>query len=100
MIESDHKRLAKYSCRSEQRESSRGEILHEVYPACGRRAQNYAFARLYRRMYKRCVFRFRLAGCLVGLIACVTLFAAEVWAGGAFLYELGTPDLGMAAAGR
>jgi len=37
-------------------------------------------------------------GC--GLVLCATLFAMSAWAGGAYIYEVGTPDLGTAAAGR
>jgi long-chain fatty acid transport protein len=34
------------------------------------------------------------------MVICATLITSSAWAGGAFLYELGIPDLGTAAAGR
>jgi Protein of unknown function (DUF3313) len=37
---------------------------------------------------------------VIGIVIYATLITSSAWAGGAFLYELGTPDLGMAAAGR
>ncbi|MGE0821175.1 MAG: OmpP1/FadL family transporter [Candidatus Binatia bacterium] len=37
---------------------------------------------------------------LLGTALCVSLFIVTAWAGGAYVYELGTPDLGTAAAGR
>lgn len=33
---------------------------------------------------------------MVGMTVGVMLFTSSAWAGGAFLYELGTPDLGTA----
>src|SRR5262245_48201893 len=39
-------------------------------------------------------------GPIIGVALCLSLLAVSAWAGGAFLYELGTPDLGTAAAGR
>src|SRR5262245_42312252 len=36
----------------------------------------------------------------LGVALCVSLFAPAAWAGGIYVYELGTPDLGTAAAGR
>src|SRR5215831_1433012 len=36
----------------------------------------------------------------LGMALCVSLFAPAAWAGGIYVYELGTPDLGTAAAGR
>jgi long-chain fatty acid transport protein len=43
---------------------------------------------------------FCIAGRATGLTLCLSLTASSVWAGGAYLYEAGTPDLGTAAAGR
>jgi long-chain fatty acid transport protein len=37
---------------------------------------------------------------VISIVICATLITSSAWAGGAFLYELGTPDLGTAAAGR
>jgi long-chain fatty acid transport protein len=42
----------------------------------------------------------RFTGYIVGLITYVTLLASSVQAAGGYIYELGTPDLGTAAAGR
>jgi len=44
----------------------------------------------------------RTKGYVAGFVLCVslTISFSSVWAGGAYLYELGTPDLGTAAAGR
>jgi long-chain fatty acid transport protein len=44
----------------------------------------------------------RTKGYVAGFVLCVSLTTSfsSVWAGGAYLYELGTPDLGTAAAGR
>src|ERR1044071_9226420 len=36
----------------------------------------------------------------ISVAFCLSLFSSSAWAGGAYLYELGTPDLGTAAAGR
>ena len=43
---------------------------------------------------------FRNVACSIALALCMTLAASSAWAAGAYLYELGTPDLGTAAAGR
>lgn len=37
---------------------------------------------------------------VIALAFYVTLLASSAWAAGLHLYELGTPDLGTAAAGR
>jgi long-chain fatty acid transport protein len=37
---------------------------------------------------------------VLGLALCVSLVAPSAWAGGAYLYETGAPDLGTAGAGR
>src|SRR6266508_1890609 len=37
---------------------------------------------------------------VLGLVLCVSLVASSAWAGGAYLYETGAPDLGTAGAGR
>src|SRR5580765_7356336 len=44
----------------------------------------------------------RAKGYVAGLALCFGLAtsSSSVWAGGAYVYELGTPDLGTAAAGR
>jgi long-chain fatty acid transport protein len=44
----------------------------------------------------------RTKGYVAGFVLCVSLTFSfsSVWAGGAYLYEFGTPDLGTAAAGR
>jgi len=44
----------------------------------------------------------RTMGYTAGLAWCLSLTSSSssVWAGGAYLYEFGTPDLGTAAAGR
>ena len=43
---------------------------------------------------------FRIVMCVIALALCVTLVASSVQAAGLYLYEIGTPDLGLAAAGR
>lgn len=43
---------------------------------------------------------FRLVRSVMALALGMTLSASSAWAGGAYLYENGTPDLGTAAAGR
>ena len=42
----------------------------------------------------------RVVRMVFGLVLCATCFATAAWAGGAYIYEVGTPDLGTAAAGR
>ena len=43
---------------------------------------------------------FRIVVHVIALALCMTLATSSARAGGAYLYELGTPDLGTAAAGR
>src|SRR5215510_12057962 len=39
-------------------------------------------------------------GHIIGVALGLGFIASSVWAGGPYIYELGTPDLGTAAAGR
>jgi long-chain fatty acid transport protein len=43
---------------------------------------------------------FRIIARGIAVALCVTLVTSPAWAAGGYLYELGTPDLGTAAAGR
>lgn len=43
---------------------------------------------------------FRTVGRIMAVVLFVPLITSSAWAGGAYIYEIGTPDLGTAAAGR